>query len=133
MANPTDIELQDLTIVQEVKYVPNDVNNEEKTTLQTMWLKLQFDPRKQRNLLVAIGVFAALIILAIFITLGVVLSQTEDLINDKLYIIGGLETFEYCDLLDNFGCSLVTDTRFEQKDYPTLYGFYPSECDLGIF
>ena len=59
--------------------------------------------------------------------------HTVDLINDKLYIIGGLETFEYCDLLDNFGCSLVTDATFEQKDYPTLYGFYPSECDLGIF
>ena len=53
-------------------------------------------------------------------------------INDKLYVIGGSETFEYCDLLNNFGCSLVTDARFEQKDYPTLYGFYPSKCELGI-
>ena len=61
MANPTDIELQDLSMVQEVKYVPNDLNNEEKTTLQTIWLKIQFDPTKKRNLLIGIGVFAALI------------------------------------------------------------------------
>ena len=56
-----------------------------------------------------------------------------DVIGDKLYIIGGSENFEYCDLLNDFGCSLVTDARFEQKDYPTLYGFYPSQCELGIF
>ena len=59
--------------------------------------------------------------------------HTVDVIGDKLYIIGGLETFEYCDLLNDFGCSLVTDARFEQKDYPALYGFYPSKCELGIF
>ena len=56
-----------------------------------------------------------------------------DIINDKLYIIGGSETFEYCDLLNDFGCSVLTDARFEQKDYPTLYGFYPSKCELGNF
>ena len=56
-----------------------------------------------------------------------------DVINDKLYIIGWSETFEYCDLLNDFGCSLVTDARFKQKDYPTVYGFYPSKCELGIF
>ena len=56
-----------------------------------------------------------------------------DVISDKLYIIGGSETFEYCDLLNDFGCSLVTDARFKQKDYPTVYGFYPSKCELGIF
>ena len=55
-----------------------------------------------------------------------------DVISDKLYIIGGSETFEYCDLLNDFGCSLVTDARFKQKDYPILYGFYPSKCELGI-
>ena len=91
MANPTDIELQDLTIVQEVKYVPNDVNNEEKTTLETIWLKIQFDPTKKRNLLIGIGVFAALIILAISITLAVVLNKAEDLTNDKLLVIGGYQ------------------------------------------
>ena len=53
-------------------------------------------------------------------------------INDKLYIIGGSETFEYCDLLKGFGCSVLTNAKFEQKDYPTLYGFYPSKCELGI-
>ena len=91
MANPTDIELQDLSMVQEVKYVPNDDNNEEKTTLQTIWLKIQFDPTKKRNLLIGIGVFAALIILAISITLAVVLSKAEDLTNDKLLVIGGYQ------------------------------------------
>ena len=55
-----------------------------------------------------------------------------DVINDKLYIIGGSETFEYCDLLNGFGCSVLTNAKFEQKDYPTLYGFYPSKCELGI-
>ena len=58
--------------------------------------------------------------------------HTIDVIGDKLYIVGGSEkTFEYCDLLNGFGCSLVTDAKFEQKDYPTLYGFYPSKCELG--
>ena len=60
--------------------------------------------------------------------------HTIDVIGDKLYIVGGSEkTFEYCDLLNGFGCSLVTDAKFEQKDYPTLYGFYPSKCELGKF
>ena len=54
-----------------------------------------------------------------------------DVINDKLYVIGGSETFEYCDLLHDFGCSILTDARFAQKDYPKLYGFYPSKCELG--
>ena len=58
--------------------------------------------------------------------------HTIDVINGKLYIIGGSETFEYCDLLNGFGCSLITDARFKQKDYPTLYGFYPSQCELGF-
>ena len=53
-------------------------------------------------------------------------------IRDKLYVIGGSGTFEYCDL-NNFGCSVLTDAKFEQKDYPTLYGFYPSKCELGTF
>ena len=57
--------------------------------------------------------------------------HTVEVFNDKLYVIGGLKTFEYCDLLNGFGCSLVTDTRFEQKDYPILYKFYPSQCELG--
>ena len=59
--------------------------------------------------------------------------HTIDVIKDKIYIIGGSEIFEYCDLLNDFGCSLVTDARFDQKDYPKLYGFYPSKCELGIF
>ena len=58
--------------------------------------------------------------------------HTTSVINDKVYIIGGSETFEYCDLLNGFGCSVLTNAKFEQKDYPTLYGFYPSKCELGI-
>ena len=56
-----------------------------------------------------------------------------EVINDKLYIIGGSETFEYCDLLNSFGCSLSTNARFKQNDYSTLYGFYPSKCELGSY
>ena len=59
--------------------------------------------------------------------------HTIDVIGDKVYIIGGSETFEYCDLLNGFGCSVLTNARFDQKDYPTLYGFYPSKCELGKF
>ena len=58
--------------------------------------------------------------------------HTIDVTNDKLYIIGGSETFEYCDLLNGFGCSVLTNARFEQKDFPILYGFYPNKCELGI-
>ena len=54
-----------------------------------------------------------------------------DVINDKLYIIGGSETFEYCDLLNDFGCSVLSDAKFETEDYPTIYGFYRNECELG--
>ena len=57
--------------------------------------------------------------------------HTIDVIEDKLYIIGGPETLEYCDLLDGFGCSVLTNAKFEQKHYPQLYGFYPSQCELG--
>ena len=59
--------------------------------------------------------------------------HTIDVIDDKLYIIGGSVFSEYCDLSNDFGCSVFTDARFEQKDYPTLYGFYPSKCELGNF
>ena len=59
--------------------------------------------------------------------------HTIEVIGDKLYIIGGSETFEYCDLLSDFGCSVLTNAKFEQKDYPKLYGFYPSKCELGTF
>ena len=59
--------------------------------------------------------------------------HTIDVIGDKLYVIGGSETFEYCDLKNGFGCSVLTDARFEQKDYPTLYGLYPSKCEPGTF
>ena len=58
-------------------------------------------------------------------------NHTIDVIGDKLYIIGGSETLEYCDLLNGFGCSKLNDARFEQKDYPILFGFYPSKCELG--
>ena len=54
-----------------------------------------------------------------------------EVISDKLYIIGGSETFEHCDLLNAFGCSVLTNAKFDQKDYSTLYGFYPSKCELG--
>ena len=57
--------------------------------------------------------------------------HTIDVIGDTLYIVGGSENFEYCDLLNDFGCSKLNDARFEQKDYPTLFGFYPSKCELG--
>ena len=53
-----------------------------------------------------------------------------EVINDKFYIIGGSETLEYCDLLNDFGCSVLT-ARFKENDYPTFYGFYPSKCELG--
>ena len=59
--------------------------------------------------------------------------HTIDVTYDKLYIIGGLETIEYCDLVNGFVCSEVTNARFEQKDFPILYGFYPSKCELGKF
>ena len=59
--------------------------------------------------------------------------HTIDVFNEKLYIIGGSEILEYCDLLNGFGCSVLTNARFDQKDYPTLYGFYPSKCELGKF
>ena len=59
--------------------------------------------------------------------------HTIDVINDKLYIISGSETLEYCDLLNDFGCSVLTDAIFEQKDYPTLYGLYQSKCEPGFF
>ena len=67
--------------------MPNDVDNEEKVTLETIWLTIQ----KKRNLLIGIGVFAALIILAISMTLAVVLSKAEDLTNDKLLVIAGYQ------------------------------------------
>ena len=59
--------------------------------------------------------------------------HTIDVFSDKLFVIGGSKHFEYCDLLNSFGCSVFTHTRFEQKDYPILYGFYPSKCELGNF
>ena len=56
-----------------------------------------------------------------------------EVIGDKLYAIGGSENFEYCDLLNGFGCSVLTDAKFKQKDFPTLYGLYPSKCEPGYF
>ena len=56
-----------------------------------------------------------------------------EVMGDKLFIIGGSETFETCDLINDFGCSVLTNARFEQKNYPALYGFYPSKCELGKF
>ena len=56
-----------------------------------------------------------------------------EVVNDKLYIIGGSETLEFCSLLNGFGCSVVTDARFERKDFPLLYAFDPSRCELGNF
>ena len=57
--------------------------------------------------------------------------HSVDVINHKLYIIGGSKTFEYCDLSNGFGCSVLTDARFDLNDSPVLYGFYPSQCELG--
>ena len=57
--------------------------------------------------------------------------HTIDIIRNKLYVIGGSETFEYCDLTAGFGCSVLTDAKFEQKDYPKLFGLYPSKCTPG--
>ena len=54
-----------------------------------------------------------------------------DIIDYKLFTIGGLETPEYCDLTD-FACSMFTDTVFKPENNPTLYAFYPSKCKLGI-
>ena len=59
--------------------------------------------------------------------------HTIDVINDKLYVVGGSENLERCDLLNYFGCSVLSNAGFEQKDYPILYGFYPSKCELGNF
>ena len=56
-----------------------------------------------------------------------------DIFNDKLYVIRGSEFLEYCDFFNDFGCTVLTNARFEQKDFPILYGFYPSKCELGIF
>ena len=67
--------------------MPNDVDNEEKVTLETIWLTIQ----KKRNLLIGIGVFAALITLANSITLAVVFSNAEEFTNDKLLVIGGYQ------------------------------------------
>ena len=58
--------------------------------------------------------------------------HTIDIISDKLYIIGGSEEFEYCDLLNGFECSVLTNARFKQNDFPKLYGLYPSKCEPGI-
>ena len=58
---------------------------------------------------------------------------TIETIDDKLYIIGGSETFEYCDLSNDFGCAVFTDAKFKQEDYPRLYGLYPSKCEPGNF
>ena len=60
-------------------------------------------------------------------------AHTIDVMNDKLYIVSESDAFEYCDLLNSFACSLLTGARFEQKDFPTLYGFYPNKCELGNF
>ena len=55
-----------------------------------------------------------------------------EVVENKLFIIVGAETFKYCDLVDDFACSVMTDAKFEQEDNPILYGFYPSKCELGI-
>ena len=53
-------------------------------------------------------------------------------IDDKLFIIGGSEFPEYCNLVD-FSCSMYTDATFNRENNPILYAFYPSNCKLGIF
>ena len=59
--------------------------------------------------------------------------HTIHVIGDKIYIIGGSEPFEYCNLSKDYGCSGLTDATFEMKDNPILYGFYPSKCKTGTF
>ena len=54
-----------------------------------------------------------------------------DVIDDKLFIIGGSELPEYCNFND-FSCSIFTNVTFKYEDNPTLYAFYPSNCKLGI-
>ena len=56
-----------------------------------------------------------------------------EVIGEKLYIIGGSKTFEYCDLLNGFECSVLTDATIEPNDNVRLYGFYPSKCKPGTF
>ena len=52
-------------------------------------------------------------------------------ITNKVFISGGSRTLEYCDLTNDFACSVFTDANFTQEDIPILYGFLPSKCDLG--
>ena len=60
--------------------------------------------------------------------------HATEIIGDKLYVIGGsVEAFEYCDLLNGFGCSVLTNAMFKPKDYPKLYGLFPSKCEPGTF
>ena len=54
-----------------------------------------------------------------------------DVIDDKIFMIGGSAFPEYCDLT-NFACSMFTDAIFKNESSPTLYAFYPSNCKLGI-
>ena len=88
--------------------MPNDVDNEEKVTLETIWLTIQ----KKRNLLIGIGVFAALIILAISITLAVVLSKAEDLTNDKLLVIAGYQQISSNPLAFDYNLTSKTGNTF---------------------
>ena len=53
-------------------------------------------------------------------------------IDSKVFIVGGSEFPEYCDLID-FACSMFTNAVFKNESNPKLYSFYPSKCKLGIF
>ena len=53
-----------------------------------------------------------------------------DVIGNKLFVIGGSKTPEYCDLTD-FACSKFTDESFQHDNSLALYAFYPSQCELG--
>ena len=55
-----------------------------------------------------------------------------DVFNDKLFVIGGSEVTEYCDIT-NFSCTMFTDAIFKPENNPTLYPFYTSKCKLGSF
>ena len=54
-----------------------------------------------------------------------------ELIDDKIFVVGGSEFPEYCDLT-NFACSMFNDATFKHENNPTLYAFFQSSCQQGI-
>ena len=54
-----------------------------------------------------------------------------ELLDDKVFIIGGSEIPEYCDLNDGFTCSMFSDVKVKHDNNPRLYAFYPSKCRIA--